>query len=202
MRKTFFASGLFLLLIFITISVYSAVRLPAILGNHMVLEQNSEVKLWGWCAPAEKIMVKTSWDTITYRTTGKSSAKWALKIKTPSAGGPYTITINGSTVLEDVLIGEVWVCSGQSNMEFTVSQAFMPPAGEAPDPNNQNIRFFYIPKSTSEYPQDYCEGSWKVCTPEEMKHFSAIGYYFGQDLQRALNAPIGLINSNWGGDSC
>jgi len=196
-RKVYFI-GVFSLLIFNAILVQSAVRLPAILGSHMVLQQNSEVKLWGWCSPSERITVKTTWDTVTYRARGESSAKWSLKIRTPSAGGPYNININGMT-LEDVVIGEVWVCSGQSNMEWSGDQGLKQSLDEMPNASNANIRFFYIPKSTSEFPQDNCEGSWKVCSPEEMKHFSTIGYFFGKDLQKALNIPIGLINSNWGG---
>jgi len=190
---------LFCLSLLGVLNANAAIRLPSIIGSHMVLSQNSEVKLWGWCSPAEKITIKTTWDTVSYRLTGESSAKWSQKIKTPSAGGPYKITINGSTILEDVMIGEVWVCSGQSNMEWSGDQGVKQSLNEMPNANNQNIRLFYIPKSTSEFPQDNCEGSWKVCSPEEMKHFSAVGYFFGKNLQKALNVPIGLINSNWGG---
>jgi len=199
MKKTFFIIIVSLLLTFNAMHTSAAVRLPSILGSHMVLQQKSEVKLWGWCSPAEKIVIKTNWDTISYHTTGESSAKWIQKIKTPEAGGPYKITINNSTVLEDVMIGEVWLCSGQSNMEWGGDQGLKQSLDEAPNANNRNIRFFYIPKSTSEFPQENCEGSWKVCSPEEMKHFSAIGYFFGKNLQQALNIPVGLINSNWGG---
>jgi sialate O-acetylesterase len=199
MRKFLYVIITCLTLIFSAIPTSSAIRLPSILGSHMVLQQNSEVKLWGWCSPAEKITIKTNWDTISYHTTGESSAKWFLKIKTPSAGGPYTITINETTVLEDVMIGENWLCSGQSNMEWSGDQGLKQSLEEAPNANNKNIRFFYIPKSTSDFPQENCEGKWKVCTPEEMKHFSAIGYFFGKKLQQALNIPVGLINSNWGG---
>ncbi|MCX6239359.1 MAG: sialate O-acetylesterase [Bacteroidia bacterium] len=199
MRKSIYAIIACLFLTFNTILSLAAVRLPSILGSHMVLQQNSEVKLWGWCSPAEKITIKTSWDTITYRTIGESSAKWSTKIKTPAASGPYKITINNATVLEDVMIGEIWLCSGQSNMEWGGDQGLKQSLDEAPNANNKNIRFFYISKSTSDFPQENCEGNWKVCTPEEMKHFSAIGYFFGKNLQHALNIPIGLINSNWGG---
>jgi sialate O-acetylesterase len=199
MRKFLYVIITCLTLIFSAIPTSAAIRLPSILGSHMVLQQNSEVKLWGWCSPAEKITIKTNWDTISYHTTGESSAKWFLKIKTPSAGGPYTITINETTVLEDVMIGENWLCSGQSNMEWSGDQGLKQSLEEAPNANNKNIRFFYIPKSTSDFPQENCEGKWKVCTPEEMKHFSAIGYFFGKKLQQALNIPVGLINSNWGG---
>jgi len=175
------------------------VRLPSVLGSHMVLQQKSEVNLWGWCAPSEKIIVKASWDTTQYVTKGTSGAKWTLKIKTPSAGGPYSITINEKMVLEDVMIGEVWICSGQSNMEWGGNQKLKQSLDEAPTANNRNIRFFYVQKSTSDYLQDDLNGSWKVCTPEEMIHFSAIGYFFGKKIQGELNLPVGLINCNWGG---
>lgn len=199
MKILFYSFIVFLTFVFNNLQTSAAIRLPSILGSHMVLQQNSEVKLWGWCSPAEKITIKTSWDTITYHAIGESSAKWSQKIKTPTAGGPFKITINEIIVLDDVMIGEIWLCSGQSNMEWSGDQGLKQSLDEAPKATNQNIRFFYIPKSTSEFPQENCEGSWKVCTPEEMKHFSAIGYFFGSKLQQAMNIPVGLINSNWGG---
>ncbi len=153
----------------------------------------------GWCAPAEKINLKASWDTARYTTTGTSGAKWSIKIKTPAAGGPYTITINDKTLLEDVMIGEVWVCSGQSNMEWSGTQKLKQSLDEAPNATNQNIRFFYVPKSTADFPQEDIKAGWKVCSPDEMLRFSAIGYFFGKKLQNDLNVPVGLINSNWGG---
>jgi len=199
MKKIIFPVFIALALIFNALNSTATVRLPSVLGSHMVLQQQSEVKLWGWCGPAEKVTIKTSWDTITYKTLGSSGAKWMQKIKTPAAGGPYTITINESTILEDVMIGETWVCSGQSNMEWSGDQGLKQCLDEMPNATNQKIRFFYVPKSTSEYPQENCSGSWKVCSPEEMKHFSAVGYFFGKKLQHELNVPVGLINSNWGG---
>jgi len=199
MKKSIFRVLIALSLILNALNSIASVRLPSILGSHMVLQQKSEVNLWGWCAPAEKVTIKTSWDTITYKTTGGSSAKWIRKIKTPAAGGPYTITINESTTLDDVMIGEIWVCSGQSNMEWSGDQGLRQSLNEMPNATNQKIRFFYVPKATSEFPQENCGGSWKVCSPEEMKHFSSVGYFFGKNLQQGLNIPIGLINSNWGG---
>ncbi|MEI7525948.1 MAG: sialate O-acetylesterase [Mariniphaga sp.] len=199
MKRTIFAFIFCLAMAAASLHNFAAVRLPAILGSHMVLQQQSEVNLWGWCGPAEKVVIKTSWDTITYKTSGGSGAKWIQKIKTPAAGGPYTISINESTVLEDVLIGETWVCSGQSNMEWSGDQGLKQCLDEMPNATNQKIRFFYVPKSTSENPQENCQGSWKVCSPDEMKHFSAVGYFFGKKIQQELNIPVGLINSNWGG---
>ena len=178
---------------------FAEIRLPSIIGSHMVLQQKSEVNLWGWCAPSEKINIKCSWDTAQYVTKGTSGAKWSLKIKTPGAGGPFTITINNKIVLEDVLVGEVWLCGGQSNMEWSGDQQLKQSLEEAPNAANQKIRFFYVPKATADTPQEDVRSGWKVCSPEEMIHFSAIGYFFGKKLQHELNVPVGLINSNWGG---
>lgn len=198
--KKFFIPVIVLMILFAgNLQVAAEVRLPSLLGSHMVLQQKSVVNLWGWCAPAEKINVKTSWDTTNYVTKGTSGAKWSMKIKTPAAGGPYTITINDKTILEDVMIGEVWVCSGQSNMELSGDQKLKQSLDEAPNANNQKIRFFYVPKTTSDASQEDVHAGWKVCTPEEMVHFSAIGYFFGKRIQNDLNVPVGLINSNWGG---
>jgi sialate O-acetylesterase len=123
-----------------------------------------------------------------------------VELQTPKAGGPYTISINGNNriLLEDVMIGEVWVCSGQSNMEMNVNWK-LPYDDEVAKATNDKIRFFYVPKTTSEYPQEDVKAHWVVCTPDEMKSFSAAGYFFGKKLQENLNLPLGLISANWGG---
>lgn len=177
------------------------VRLPAIIGSHMVLQQNSNVNIWGWCGPGEKIKITTGWDTANYYTTGSSGAKWNLTIKTPTAGGPYTLTINGHNkiVLEDVLIGEVWDCSGQSNMEMNYNWGIKQYASDVENATNKSIRFFHIPNLTADYPQDDTKGHWVVCNPEDMKQFSLAGYFFGQKLQEVLSVPVGLIEASWGG---
>jgi sialate O-acetylesterase len=177
------------------------IRLPNILGSHMVLQQNSFVKIWGWGAPEEVVVIKTNWDTTTYTSQTAGSAKWSTEIKTPKSGGPYKIMINGSNeiILDDVLIGEVWLCSGQSNMEWSGDQKLAQSISEAPNAVNKNIRFFYVPKATSETIQENIDARWVVCSPEEMIHFSAIGYFYGKQLEANLKTPIGLINSNWGG---
>jgi sialate O-acetylesterase len=181
-------------------SLLAQVRLPAIIGSHMVLQQNSEVKLWGWCDPSEKIKITTTWDTTTYTANGTANAKWNVLVKTPAAGGPYKIKIKGnnSIELDDVMIGEVWVCSGQSNMEMNVTWG-LPYSDEVANANNKSIRFFHIPKTTAGYPQENVEGQWVVCNPDDMKRFSAVGYFFGQKLQQDLSSPVGLINASWGG---
>ena len=201
MRKNLTAGLITLLLNCVFIASFAEVRLPAIIGSHMVLQQNTSVKIWGWCNPGEKITVSTNWDTTTVNAVGGSTAKWNLLLKTPAAGGPYTITIKASntTVLEDVLIGEVWNCSGQSNMEMSYNWGVKEYTTDAENANNPQIRFFNMPRTTSETLQDDTKGSWVVCNPDNMKTFSLAGYFFGQQVQQVLKQPVGLINTSWGG---
>jgi sialate O-acetylesterase len=182
-------------------AVTANIRLPAIIGSHMVLQQNSEVKIWGWSDPGEKVTISSNWDTATYNTTGSSGAKWTCVIKTPVAGGPYKLTIAGhnTITLEDVLIGEVWDCSGQSNMEMSYSWGVKQYTADADNATNKSIRFFHIPRLTADYPQEDTKGQWVVCNPEDMKQFSLAGYFFGQKLQQTLSIPVGLIDASWGG---
>lgn len=167
----------------------------------MVLQQNSNVKIWGWSSPAEKILLSNSWNNKTDSVVADNNAKWQIILQTPSAGGPYTITIKGinTIILEDIMIGEVWVCSGQSNMEWSYNSGITQIREEFNTCNNTNIRFFSIPKTTSIYPQDNCNGQWEICDSNTLKSFSAIGYYYGKELNKELKVPIGLINSSWGG---
>jgi sialate O-acetylesterase len=191
------------LLLFIVISIISSValgtvRLPAIIASNMVLQQQSTVNLWGWADPSEKIYITTSWNNVTDSVTGTFNATFKIKIKTPAAGGPYTITIRGwNTIkLENIMIGEVWVCSGQSNMEMSNTAQIKE---EMPNSKNDNIRLFHIPRATSQYPQENVQAKWDVCGPESLNGFSAVGYFFGKKLQQQLNVPIGLIETAWGG---
>jgi len=187
-------------LLFISLAVFGNVRLPAIIGSHMVLQQKTTVTIWGWSDPQEKIKLRAAWDTTTYTTTGSSAARWSIQLQTPVGGGPYTISIEGknSILLEDVMVGEVWVCSGQSNMEMNVNWG-LPYQDEVVKATNVKIRFFHIPKTASQYPQEDVKAKWVVCNPDDMKNFSAAGYFFGKNLQEKLNVPVGLINSSWGG---
>jgi len=192
------------LLFFLPASLISNanIRLPAIFGNNMVLQQKSWTKLWGWGSPGEKIRISASWNTFTTDSaTVDGNAKWEVNIKTPVAGGPFTITLKASNTIElqNVLVGEVWVCSGQSNMEFSYNwgaPAMKTEVAKAADPA---IRFFSVQKSTSPFPQDDLQGEWKMCDSNAVKSFSAVAYYFGRKLNADLNVPIGLINSSWGG---
>ncbi|HEX5026714.1 MAG TPA: sialate O-acetylesterase [Agriterribacter sp.] len=202
MNKPLVASCLTIFLLIIAcLDAFADIRLPAVLSNSMVLQQQSAVNIWGWSSPGEKIYVTTSWNSATDSTNADGNARWSIAIQTPIAGGPYTITLKGNNtiVLKDVLIGEVWVCSGQSNMEWSSLNGLPEMDAELPDSRNNNIRFFHIPKTTSEYPQDDCESNWTSCNPQTLKSFSAVAYYFGKQLQKQLNVPIGLINTSWGG---
>ena len=189
------------LILLLTLKLEASIRLPSILGNHMVVRHNSTIILWGWCNPGEKIKVLNDWNAQVDSTIGLNTAKWSVEIKTSVSGGPHKITLIGQNtlVLDDILFGEVWLCSGQSNMEMSGEWNSRSIQADIPQANHPNIRFFTVLKSTSTNPQDNLEGKWLVCTPENMKSFSAVGYYFGRDLNEMLKEPIGLINSSWGG---
>ena len=182
---------------------YADVRLPAIFGSNMVLQQNQQVKIWGWANPSEKIKITNTWSGTALETTANRGAKWEISMATPGAGGPYTITIEGNNriLLENVMIGEVWVCSGQSNMESsaTHSYSFNNAEEETKNATYPNIRLFHVAKSTSEYQQDDVSGEWKVCNPESMSTFSGTAYFFGRELHNNMDIPIGLIHASWGG---
>ena len=176
-------------------------RLPSIFGDHMVLQQQSDVAIWGWAGPGQKIAIKPSWSLDTVKTVAANTGKWTTKVKTPAAGGPYQIWINGNSIinLQDVMIGEVWICSGQSNMEWSVNNGAADAKEDMPKANFPGIRLFHVNKSGAGLPQEHGEGEWKLCTPESMKGFSAAGYFFGKKLNTDLKIPIGLINVSWGG---
>ena len=200
MKKLF--TGLAILnLVILSFIARADIRLPAIIGDHMVLQQNSDCKLWGWSNSNEKITIINSWDTSHVEVRALGDAKWIATIKTPKAGGPFTITLKGynEVVIKDVLVGEVWDCSGQSNMEMSDSWGKQLYSDELSQANNDSIRLFQIPRLTSEYPQDDTKGQWVVCNPADVKKFSMAGYFFGKKLQETLKVPIGLINASWGG---
>jgi sialate O-acetylesterase len=189
------------LVILICLQAKADVRLPAILGDHMVLQQRTQVKIWGWSGPSEMVRIKAQWNNGWDSVRATGSGRWELKIWTPAAGGPYELIVKGNNeiVLKDVLIGEVWVCGGQSNMEWSGSQMLPQSLEEAPHANNTNIRFFYVPHTTSDHPQDDVFAKWVVCSPDEMRKFSAIGYFFAKQINAATSYPLGMISSNWGG---
>ena len=167
----------------------------------MVMQQDSEVTIWGWGKALEEVKVTTGWDQKEVITTTTNQGKWQVKVKTPKAGGPYTIKIQGynTILLEDVLIGEVWLASGQSNMEWSARMGIEKGEEEVKKADHPQIRFFSVAHRTAEGRQLDLDGEWKVANPETMIDFSAVAYFFGRELHQNLNVPVGLINSSWGG---
>lgn len=192
----------FAFILMILNAMMTKVSLPAIFGDNMVLQRNAEVSIWGWSNPEEEIKLIASWNNEEYQVVVNNKGQWKFNIKTSEAGGPYSISIKGynEVVLRNILIGEVWICSGQSNMEMAPSWGIDNEDEEIENATNLNIRFFTVPKLTATTPQNNLSGNWVESTPETMKDFSAIGYFFAKRLQEELkNVPIGLISSNMGG---
>jgi sialate O-acetylesterase len=186
--------------VFMTGLCQAEVRLPAIFSDQMILQQQRLVPIWGWSEPDEKVSIRGSWSELSIEAVGNSEGKWKSKLPTPVAGGPFTVTVQGTNkiVSGDVLTGEVWICSGQSNMWWPVSQA-KNPQEEITAANYPSIRLFTVAQQFSTKPQSNCGGTWKLCNPETVGSFSAVGYFFGRELFQELDVPIGLINISWGG---
>lgn len=198
---------LILLLLSIEVSTYAKLTMPVLFSDNMVLQQKTEAPVWGNCKPGHKVQVATSWDNKLYNTIADKSGNWMLKVITPEAGGPYKLTVlaEDKLIFNNVMIGEVWICSGQSNME-------MPLAGwgkvnnyqnEIANANHPNIRLFQVEKSSKLSPVKELKvmgNSWLVCSPNTVPEFSATAYFFAVNLSKALNnIPIGLIHTSWGG---
>ena len=186
--------------------IKAEVRLPAVLGDNMVLQRNSEVNLWGWATPNKTVKVKTSWNRKTYRSRSDADGKWLVKVATKDAGGPYTIRISdGKKVrLNNILLGEVWICSGQSNMEMPVQGFLGQPCLHAAETMREarlypDIRMFTVARDSTDVLKDDCVGEWLCSDPATVGAFSAVGYFFGRCLNQYLGVPIGLITTNWGG---
>ncbi len=174
-------------------------KLPSILGDHMVFQQGMPIVVWGWGKPGEE--VKVSLDGMERKGKVYADGKWMVKLPARPAGGPYEVKITSGEdeiTLKDVLIGEVWVCSGQSNMEWPVA-ASNNAQEEISRANYPQIRLFTVPHATSLVPQENCGGRWEVCSPNTVGGFSAVAYFFGREIHEKLKVPIGLIHTSWGG---
>ncbi len=194
----FKTSTLFFLLLWSFTGV-SQVSVPPVFGTNMVLQQGIEIPVWGWASKGEKVTVTLDKNTATAKA-GKNG-KWQVKLPKMNNGGPYKMTIKGKNTLsmENILIGDVWVCSGQSNMEFKVAGT-KNSAVEIAAANYPSIRLFTVKKRVSKEPQVNLEdGEWSICTPQSVPNFSAVGYFFGRNLNEHLKIPIGLIHTSWGG---
>ena len=189
-------------LCFITL-LTARLRLPALFSDHMVLQQNQNVVFWGWSDPNATITISCSWETDVHRVNADNKAHWKTLVKTPAAGGPFTISISerNTIILHHVMVGEVWLCSGQSNMEWTASSGIDNKSEEIENSNNPLIHHIRIPKGSSDYPQENVDASWEVCSPQSMPHFSAVAYFFAKELTERLKIPVGIIHSSWGGSA-
>lgn len=187
----------------------AAIKLPSVIGSGMVLQQQSQVKLWGWADNGQQVVLRASWGGQTATNVASPNGRWEVTLQTPGAGGPYQVEILAGPekeVLENVMVGEVWFCSGQSNMEFPVGKT--PKywhvgvdncAAEVASANYPQIRLFTVAQRTSEVPLDTLSGQWAECTPANVNDFSAVAYFFGRMLHQQLKVPIGLIHASWGG---
>lgn len=189
-----------------SLDLKAEVKLPAIFSDNMVLQQQSEVAVWGWAKPNATVRVSGSWDKKSYSAKADSQGKWRTKIKTPAAGfTTYTLSVSeGNTLsLKNVLIGEVWFCSGQSNMEMPMKGFNAQPIEGGPEAirqsKNPHIRMFTVKRASELLPQEDCLGDWQEASPENTPLFSATAYYFGRLLYDNIEVPIGLIHSSWGG---
>jgi len=208
-----------LVILFVSLAV-ADVKLPAVLGSNMVMQRETEVKVWGWADPGEKITLGTTWQSFPIKpTTADKDGKWKITVRTPDAGGPYKITVKGKNTitLENILIGEVWLASGQSNMEMPlakVSGAYTginDAAKEIAAANYPEIRLFQVGNFSSKEPLDdigpgismygvpVSDCKWKACSPETISTFSSTAYFFARKLYKDLGVPVGIINSSWGG---
>jgi len=176
------------------------VKLPAIFGSHMVLQQKQADKVWGWAEPDEEVTVKIADQAKTAK--ADKDGAWSVTLDPLPAGGPHTLTVAGKNTvkLDDVLVGEVWVCSGQSNMQMSVNSSNDGDL-ESLSARDPEIRLITVPNVGTQEPQKDFRGSWTVCTPETVKNFSAVGYFFGRQLRQTLGVPVGLINDAWGGSA-
>ena len=199
MKKLFLS---LLILFALTTNMFGKIILPSVFADNMVLQQNSDVAIWGWSDPGETVKIVTSWNSKdTVKIKADNSSAWKTTIKTIAAGGPYSIQILGSSKVElkNIMLGEVWICSGQSNMEMSVNWKLINGEEDAAKANNPNIRIFHVQKIGAEYPQQTCNATWTVCSPETMRSTSAVGYFFARELLQKLNVPVGIIVSAWGG---
>ena len=198
------------LIICLLISLLSGakVTLPKMFADGMVLQRETTANLWGNARRGSTVSITTSWDHRTYKAKVDKEGHWQQSIATPEAGGPYTITFNDGERFEinDVLIGEVWICSGQSNMEMQMKGFKAQPVegaiGDVMHSKDPFLRMFTVKRNSQLEPVDTVSGQWADATPAHVREFSATAYYFGRELRQVLDVPVGLIVTSWGGSAC
>jgi len=182
----------------LNIRAQAEVHVPSIIGDNMVLQQGPGSRVWGTGEVGEPVTVTFAWQTV--RAIADSQGRWQILLGPIRAGGPYVLTISGSNTLtfKNVLVGDVWICSGQSNMEWPVVNATNGTEAIA-QANYPEIRLFTVQKSTATAPLEDVKGRWVVTTPDQIGQFSAVGYFFGREVYQQLKRPLGLIHTSWGG---
>ena len=191
-----------------TLTVSAKVRLPQFFSDGMVLQQQSECNLWGWTEPGKKVSISTSWDKKSFMVTARKDGLFSLKVKTPEAGGPYFIGFKDQDYvqLSNVMIGEVWICSGQSNMEMQMKGFKQQPVEGTTEEllrcKDANLRLFTVKRHASLTPEQDVTGQWNEANSASVREFSATAYYFGRALRQVLDVPVGLICTSWGGSAC
>jgi len=190
--------GAVLVLVGLATLASADVKLPAVFSDHMVIQCDMPVPVWGWAEPGEKVTVTLGEQSKTANAC--NAGKWSVKLDAVKAGGPCVLRVQGKNTLEvkDVLVGEVWLCSGQSNMAMVVGGCLNKEA-ELAAADLPKVRMFTTARKTAEEPQENCEGAWQVSSPATVAGFSATAYFFGRELHKQLGTPVGLINSSWGG---
>ena len=178
---------------------HAAVRLPAVIGDNMVLQDGDRVAFWGWADPNEEINVRVSWREMEWTVQADEQGAWMFRMTPPKLGGPYTVTLKGRNTLtiKNILVGEVWLCSGQSNMQMSIRSAANAEQ-EITAATHPKIRLFAVERTVADTPQSDCKGKWVECSPETVGDFSAVGYFFGRELYKQLDKPLGLIHTSWG----
>lgn len=193
------------LLLALSCPALAKVKLPSVLNHNMVLQQRSDVRLWGTTDQLSRVKVQTSWNRQNYVVKADANGRWNVVVKTPAAGGPYTISFDDGerTTLENILIGEVWICSGQSNMAMKLKGGINQPVSNLHEAllssNNDQVRLFTVAPASAEQPATDVEGEWKISNPEHAIEFSAVAFWYGEMLQKYLKIPVGLVVTAVGG---
>lgn len=193
----------------IGIETYAKVKMPAFFSDNMVMQQLTDANLWGTADASSEITVIPSWDNRAYKTRADKNGNWKITIPTAAAGGPYTLTVGDGAepvVINNVMLGEVWLCSGQSNMEMPMKGFKNQPVEGANmailKSRNPDLRLFTVKRNSSTVPVNDVTGSWAEASPESVREFSATAYFFGRQIEEILDVPVGLIVVAWGGSAC
>ena len=204
MRKTL----LTLMAMALCVVTQGKIWMPSIFNDGMVLQRETTVKMWGTADVNKTVRITTSWNDKTYLVKTGKDGKWQVGVATPEAGGPYSVVVSDGIerTFSDVMIGEVWVCSGQSNMEMPMEGFLSQPVDngnmDVLHSSDDALHIFTVKRTSRVEPTDTVTGEWKRAEPESVRKFSATAYYFGRELRRILNVPVGLITVAWGGSSC